>query len=150
MNISTNHDPLAVLYTLQEAPFPGYKAEGQFEHGKPVIVARIPEMHAGGYPSIISEKRYPASCMSAVITDRGYPVLKLETGSGSEIALLLHRVCTALANGSVQFTPSLKFPHSVGIGIGRERVMLCFADKGLCLDTVGNLNTGMLTIEKIL
>lgn len=145
----TTADPFSHLYTFAHQPFPGYKAEGTFEHGKPVIVVRIPEMHAGGYPSIIYEERHPASFMTAIVTDRGAPMLKLATGSGSEIARLLHRVCTALANGSIQLTPSPKFPHSIGLDIGHARVMLFFADEDLYLDTVSNLNTGMLSVEKL-
>ena len=142
-------DPFAFLYNTPGDYFPGYRAEAAFQHGEPVVVARIEAAGPEGYSSVMTETRMPANFFKAVISDKTGPLVRFSTGSGPEMAELLHTLCTAFANGTVRLTPSPRLRHTLGMGQGWSRVMLCFADPVLASTIGAQLQSEMMTVAKV-
>lgn len=142
-------DPFAFLYNTPGDYFPGYRAEATFHHGEPVVVARVEATCEEGYSAVITETRLPATFFKAVISDQSGPLVRFSTGSGSEMAELLHTLCTAFAEGSVRLKPSPRLRHTIGVGLGFSRVTLCFADPVLASTIGGLLQSELLGVAKV-
>lgn len=141
-------DPLNFLYESQKTRFQGYQPERKFEHGQPVVVARIAETSLIGYSSIIAETRLPAVFMQALIHDNGRAYVKLSTNDSAENVSLLHKICKAFSDGRIQLEPTKRTPYSVGFGIGIHKVMLCFSDVAMASNVAAKMHKGDLEIKR--
>jgi len=149
MQTQALENPFDFLYNTSSCEFPGYVPEGKFSHGNPVVVGRIPARFGSGCSSVISETRLPSSFFQAVVTDRSGTCLKFSTGSGTEAIKLLHKICCGLADGTILLYPTARAYHSLGIGMGWSRVVLCFEDMMMMATVAGQIKIDMLSVEKI-
>lgn len=103
--MNNDKDPISFLYDTRSddrisslGKF--WKAPPRIEYAKWEPIAEIPIQAKGGVAVEIYETRYPASFYRAVIKEFG---IRLDTGSGSEIAELLGEIALAVARGEAAY-----------------------------------------------
>lgn len=109
-------DPFEYLYLPDERDRrifgERYKPEtDRFEHGRDVIVCRLPATSADGQSVVVTEARLPARFFTAHVRaspDRqfehvgrvkGKPAVVISTGSGDEAGRLLFQIAVAVSEG---------------------------------------------------
>lgn len=79
----------------------GYTPPASFTHGQLAPVMSFAASSPGGLDSELFEVQYPARFFKATLFEDKRPVLKVSTGSGTEIGRLLVRFLKAAAAGQV-------------------------------------------------